>query len=72
MVVDICAYDTRSSENMDWRHQAITWSYVDLPPVRPQGIRLRASSEEDLKTPISKKIENAFLKSHPDFPGPIN
>ena len=37
-----------------WRHQAITWTNVDLSPVRSCGSHLRILSYEDLKIPISK------------------
>ena len=37
-----------------WRHQAITWTNVDLSSVRSYGIHLGALSLEDLKKAINK------------------
>ena len=46
------------------RHQAITWTNVDLSPVKSHGFHLGAIlSLEDLKKPIKKnKIENCSFK----------
>ena len=53
-----------------WRHQAITWTNVDLSTVRPSDIHLRASSQEIPRpsiTDIIRKIK--YLKFHSNFPG---
>ena len=52
-----------------WRHQAITWTSVDLSSVMFCGIHPRALSYKDFKIPINKtrlKIENFKItsKSH--------
>ena len=48
-----------------WRHQAITWTNVDLSSVRSCGIHLRTLSKEDLKIPISKaRLKITLLKPH--------
>ena len=53
-----------------WRHQAITWTNVDLQSVRSCGIHRRALSCEDLKIPISKtRLKITLLESHSDIPG---
>ena len=53
-----------------WRHQAITWTNVDLSPVRSCGIHLRTLSWEDLQIPISKaRLKSTFLKSDYNLPG---
>ena len=47
-----------------WRHQAITWTNVDLSSIRSCGIHLRTLSWEDLKIPYSKaRLKIMFLKS---------
>ena len=44
-----------------WRHQAISWTKIDLSSI--------VSSQEDLKIPISKtSLKLAFLNSHPNVP----
>ena len=46
-----------------WRHQAITWTNVDLSSVRSCGIHLRALSK-DLKIPNTKtRSKITFLRS---------
>ena len=53
-----------------WRHQAITWTNVDLSSVRLSDIHLRASSQEIPQPSITEfiwKIKD--LKFHSDFPG---
>ena len=53
-----------------WRHQAITWTNVDLSSFKAFGIHRRALSWEDLKIPSSKtRIKIPFLESHSDRPG---
>ena len=53
-----------------WRHQANTWSNVDLSSVRSLGIHLRALSLEDVKIPINKtRLKIAVLNWHPGLPG---
>ena len=53
-----------------WRHQAITWTSVDLSTLRSNGIHPRALSWEDLKMDANKaRMKFEFLKSHPDLPG---
>ena len=52
-----------------WRHQAITWTNVDLSSVRSCGILRRSLSWEDVKIPISKiRFKITFLESHSDLP----
>ena len=56
--------------DLDWRHQAITWTNVDLSSVRSCGNHLRTLSSEDLKISISiARLKIPFLKSHQDLPG---
>ena len=54
-----------------WRHQAITWTNVDVSSVRPSGIHLMTISLEEIpRPPIDKtglKITN--LKFHSNIPG---
>ena len=53
-----------------WRHQAITWTNVDLSTLRSYGIHPRALSWEDLKIHTNKtRMKFEFLKSHPDLLG---
>ena len=53
-----------------WRHQAITWTNVDLSSLRSHSIHLCALSLEDLKKPINKtRLKIAVLKWHPGLPG---
>ena len=53
-----------------WRHQAITWTNVDLSSMRFDDIHLGALSLEDLKKPINKtRLKIAVLKWHPGLPG---
>ena len=37
-----------------WRHQAITWTNVDLSSVKSHGIHLRGLSLDDVKIPIDE------------------
>ena len=44
-----------------WRHQAITWTNVDLLSGRSCGIHLTTLSQEDFKIPISKaRLKTTF------------
>ena len=53
-----------------WRHQAFTWTNVDLSSVTSCGIHRRALSSVDLKIPISKtRLKHTFLELHQDLPG---
>ena len=53
-----------------WRHQAITWTNVDLSSVMSLGIHLRALSLDNVKKPINKtRLKIAPLKWHPGLPG---
>ena len=53
-----------------WRHQAITWTNIDLSSVSSQGINLRTLSLENLNKPIRKtRFIIVSLKSHPDITG---
>ena len=52
-----------------WRHQAITWTNVNLSSVTFSDIHLRALPSENLETNQYNKIENYILKSHPDLLG---
>ena len=53
-----------------WRHQAITWTNVDLSTLRSYAIHPRALSWEDLKLHTNKiRMKFEFLKSHPALPG---
>ena len=52
-----------------WGNQAITWSNIDLSPVKFCSIHLRSLSHEDLKIPTSKTtLKSEFLKWYPDYP----
>ena len=53
-----------------WRHQAITWTSVDLSTVRSSDIHLKTNSQEipqTLVTAIIWKIKYPYL--HSNFPG---
>ena len=53
-----------------WRHQAITWTNVDLSLLRSLGIHLRALSLDNVKIPINKtRLKIAVLKWHLGPPG---
>ena len=53
-----------------WLHEAINRTNVELPLIKPCGIRLRVSSSEDMKIPISKtRLKITFSKLHPDLQG---
>ena len=53
-----------------WRHQAITWTNVDLSSVRSSDIHLRASSQEIPQPSITEIIRKIkYLKFHSNFPG---
>ena len=53
-----------------WQHQTITWTNVDISPVRSCGIHHRALSWEDLKISISKiRWKITSLESNSDLPG---
>ena len=45
-------------------HQAITWTYVDLSPLRSRGIHLNTISQGGITQDISLKIINIRLQSH--------
>ena len=52
------------------RHQAITWTNVDLSSVRSCSIHRKALSWEDLKIAINKtRLKITFLESYSDLPG---
>ena len=44
--------------NVAWRYQAITWTLVDLSPVKSCGIHLRAVSQKMLKISNRKTSQN--------------
>ena len=51
------------------RHQAITWTNVDLSSVRSSKIQLRASSQEITQPSITEIIwKIKYLKFHWNFP----
>ena len=53
-----------------WRHQAITWTNVDLSSVRSSDIHLRASSQDIPQPSITEIIwKTKYLKCHSNFPG---
>ena len=53
-----------------WRHQAITWTNVDLSSVRPSDIHLRASPQEIPLPSITEIIwKIKYLKFNSNFPG---
>ena len=53
-----------------WRHQAITWTNVDLSSVRFSGIHLRAISQEIPQPSITKiHLKITYSKFHSNFPG---
>ena len=55
--------------NVAWRHQAITWTNVDLSSVRSCGIHLGAISEERLEISIlDLTLKNTNLKLQPHHP----
>ena len=52
------------------RHQAITWTNVDLSSVMSCGIHQRTLSWGDLEIPISKsRLKIPLFESHSDLPG---
>ena len=52
------------------RHQAITWTNVDLSSMRSLGIHLRALSLDTVKIPVNKtRSKIAVLKWQPGLPG---
>ena len=53
-----------------WRHQAITWTNVDLSSEGFCGILLKTISQELLKISIQgMSLKNAFLKLFSNLPG---
>ena len=53
-----------------WRHQAITWTNVDLSSVRSSGIHLRAISWEMPQPPFTKvSLKMTYLKLNWKLPG---
>ena len=53
-----------------WRHQAITWTNVDLSSVRSSSIHLRAISYEIPQPPFTKiSLEITYLKLNWNLPG---
>ena len=54
-----------------WRHQAITWTNVDLSSARSSDIHLRASSQEIITQPSITEIiwKIKYLKFHSNSPG---
>ena len=53
-----------------WRHQAITWTNVDLSLARSCDIHLRPSSQEIPQPSISEIVwKIKYLKYHSSFPG---
>ena len=55
-----------------WRHQAITWTNVDLSSVSLTDVDLRASSQETPQPSITEIIcKLKYLKFHSNFPGPM-
>ena len=53
-----------------WRHQAITWTNVDLSLVSSHGIHFKTLSLDDVKILINKtRLKVAVLKRHPVLPG---
>ena len=53
-----------------WRHQAITWTNVNLSSVKSLGIHVKALSLDDVKIPINKmRLKIAVLKWHLGLPG---
>ena len=53
-----------------WRHQAITWTNVDLSWVRSSGIHLSAFLQEIPQPSVTKiHLKIIHLKFHSNFPG---
>ena len=53
-----------------WWHQAITWTNVDISPVRCSGMHLRAISQEILQPWITKiSLRITYLKFNSNLPG---
>ena len=53
-----------------WRHQAITWTNIDLSSVRCSGIHLRAISSEIPQPPFTKvSLKITHLKLNQNLPG---
>ena len=68
--IDLCKYWPRHWL-VAWRHQAITFTNVDLSPVKSSAINLRASSREISQPSISKiSLKIVYLKFHSIIPGP--
>ena len=56
--------------NVAWRHQAITWTNVDLLSVRSSGIHLKAISQEIPQPPFTKvSLKITYLKLSWNLPG---
>ena len=53
-----------------WRHQPITWTNVDLSPVRSGGIHLRAILQEIPQPPVTEIcMQITYLKCCSNLPG---
>ena len=53
-----------------WRHQAITWTNVDLSSVRSSGIHLRAILQEIPQPSVTEiNLKITYLKLCSNFPG---
>ena len=53
-----------------WRHQAITWTNVDLSSVRSSSIHLRAILQEIPQLPVTEiSLKITYLKYCSNFPG---
>ena len=55
---------------LPWRHQAITWTNVDLSSVRSSDIHLRVVSQKIPQPSVTKfSFKIAYLKFHSNCPG---
>ena len=53
-----------------WRHQAITWTNVDLSSVRSTDVHLMTSSQEIPQPSITEILcKIKYIKFHSNFPG---
>ena len=66
-------FNFNSSGDIDrgaWRHQALSWTNVDLLSVRSSDLHSRAVSEEILHPSMNKiSLKIIYRKFHPNVPG---
>ena len=67
--IDLCQHWLRWRLDA-WRHQAITWTNIDWPPVKSNDIHIKAISQEMPQSSITKIcLKIIYLKFHSNFPG---